>query len=202
MIEKAAIFEKTYKDYLGQVSALDTKSFAEQVGVQIVGSDIEIPFFNKRYRVSRDSITGPTGKEPAIEICVVLCRYLIMASENKTDEKGWAAFRDLKDAGPLTVFFANEVERLIASRFSGNIKALEDACGRLGGRAPDAVFTYDFSMQFRVLPKLSLLLLFNDADDEFSANASVLFQKGADCYLDAECLAIVGSIFAGYLLKR
>ncbi|SPD75865.1 conserved hypothetical protein [uncultured Desulfobacterium sp.] len=202
MTKNAAIFEKTYKNYLSQVSALNVKSVAEKLGVQIFGSDIEIPFFNSNYRVSVDGITGPTGKEPVIEVCVVLCRYLIMASEDKKDEMGWDAFRDFKNAGPLNVYFAKEVERLITNRFSGNIKALEEACGRLGGSTPDAVFPYDFSMQFRVLPKLSILLLFNDADEEFSANASVLFQKGADSYLDAECLAIVGSIFAGYLLKR
>ena len=202
MTEKAAIFEKTYKNYLSQVSALDAESLADKLGIHIVGSDIEIPFFNSRYRLSGNRITGPTGKEPTLEVSVVLCRYLIMASENKTDEKGWSAFRDLKDAGPLTVFFTNEVERLIASSFSVNIKALEEACGRLGGIAPESVFPFDFSMQFRVLPKLSILLLFNDADDEFSANASVLFQKGADRYLDAECLAIVGAILAGYLMQR
>jgi len=35
-------------------------------------------------------------------------------------------------------------------------------------------------------------MLFNDADDEFSATCSVLFEQRAENYLDPECLAMVG----------
>jgi hypothetical protein len=37
-----------------------------------------------------------------------------------------------------------------------------------------------------------LLLVFNDADDDFPAATSVLFEKRAATYLDAESQAILG----------
>jgi hypothetical protein len=40
------------------------------------------------------------------------------------------------------------------------------------------------------LPRISLLLLFNDGDEEFPAKCTVLFQRHAEYYLDPECLAI------------
>jgi len=52
--------------------------------------------------------------------------------------------------------------------------------------------SYDLSMQFNALPKIPLVMLFNDADDEFSATCSVLFEGRAENYLDPECLAMVG----------
>jgi len=44
-----------------------------------------------------------------------------------------------------------------------------------------------------------LLLLFNDKDDEFPAQGSVLFEKRAEKFLDMECLAMVGMLFFEYL---
>ena len=41
-------------------------------------------------------------------------------------------------------------------------------------------------MEVSALPRVPLLLLFNDADAEFPAGSAVLFRKGADTYLDAE----------------
>ena len=49
-------------------------------------------------------------------------------------------------------------------------------------------------MQFAALPKVPLLLLFNDADDSFGAQCSVLFHRSADQYLDGECLAMLGRL--------
>ena len=40
----------------------------------------------------------------------------------------------------------------------------------------------------------SPIVLFNDADDEFPAQCSVLFERRAENYLDAECLAIAGRL--------
>ena len=43
---------------------------------------------------------------------------------------------------------------------------------------------------------LSLLLLFNDRDDEFPAGCKVLFNQHAEAYLDPESLAMTGSFLA------
>ncbi len=49
-------------------------------------------------------------------------------------------------------------------------------------------------MQFNALPKLPMVLLFNDRDEEFPAQAKILFEQRAEVYLDAECLAILGNL--------
>jgi hypothetical protein len=37
-------------------------------------------------------------------------------------------------------------------------------------------------------------MLFNDADDEFPAKCSVLFPARTEAYLDAECIAMLGTL--------
>jgi hypothetical protein len=49
-------------------------------------------------------------------------------------------------------------------------------------------------MQFFALPKVPVLMLFNDADEEFAARCAVLFERRAEKYLDMECLAMVGML--------
>jgi hypothetical protein len=58
---------------------------------------------------------------------------------------------------------------------------------------------YDLSVRFEALPRVSLLLLFNDRDDEFPAGCKVLFNQHAETYLDPESLAMTGSFLAKQL---
>ena len=115
-------------------------------------------------------------------------------------EGNWVSYKDFKDAAPLIHAFYNTVTHPIAETFSGRLKELEKAAKRIGGDTPADTFSYDLSLRFDALPKVPILLLFNDKDDEFPAQCSVLFEKRAEKFLDMECLAMVGMLFF-HLLK-
>jgi hypothetical protein len=93
----------------------------------------------------------------------------------------------------------NTVERPMARDFTGRLGQLEKAAKNLSGRSPDIELSYDIGLCFDVLPKIPSLLLFNDQDDEFPAQCSVLFEKRAAKFLDMECLAMVGMLLSEYL---
>ena len=61
--------------------------------------------------------------------------------------------------------------------------------------------TYDLALQFHALPRIPVLLNFNDRDDLFPASVSVLYRASAECFLDMECLAITGTLLAGRLIS-
>jgi hypothetical protein len=132
---------------------------------------------------------------------VILCKYLLLCPTHPTGGSEWVSFRDFKDSGPLTTYFDNDVEKPIARFFSGRTHLLEQASKSLEGYPPDLELSYDVSVGFDLLPRVPVLLLFNDRDEEFSATASVLFEKRADQYLDAECLAMSGSYLFAMLKK-
>lgn len=93
------------------------------------------------------------------------------------------------------------MENPIADCFSDRLNELESSCRSLSGTPPDIDLPYDLVMQFSPLPKVPILMLFNDHDDEFPARCSVLFEKSAEKYLDAECLAIIGALLS-YRLRH
>jgi len=201
MTSKNSIFEKTYKDYIAQVAEIDFKPIEQKLGVEVEENDVTIPLFGKPHKVSENGITNPEGKRPSLDICVILFKYLLLCPYVYPREKEWVSFRDLKDSGPLTSYFANDVERAFAACFAGRLDDLKEASKLLGGSPPDIEVTYDLSMQFDALPQVPVMLLFNDADDEFPAKSSVLFERRAEKYLDAECLAMVGRLLFTYLKK-
>jgi len=97
--------------------------------------------------------------------------------------------------------FTSDTEKPIVKRFSGRLDALSDASHKLGGKPCDLGLSYDFAMEFKLLPQIEILLLFNDCDDEFPATCSVLFQKQAEHYLDPESLIMTGMAFTQRLKK-
>lgn len=194
MASEPSIFEKTYKDYISQIAAIDLKSIEDRLGIQVEGNEATIPLFGKPHRVSRKGIIDPWGKQPSFDICVILCKYLLLCPDDYPIEKEWVAYRDLKDSGPLTSYFLNDVERAMAMHFSGRPGELVEASNALGGCTPDMRLSYEVSMQFYALPQVPLLMLFSDSDEEFPAKCSVLFERRADKYLDPECLAMVGRL--------
>jgi hypothetical protein len=152
--------------------------------------------------VSGKGIIDPSGKLPPLEVSVVLCKYIILCPDVKPTVDDWVSYRDFKDSGPLTSYFENNVGQSIANYFTDRLSELEKSCKALGGFPPDIELSYELSMQFNALPRVPVLLLFNDADDEFPAHCSLLFEGRAEKYLDAECLAILGMLLSVYLRKR
>jgi hypothetical protein len=192
MTSKNPVFEKTYKYYLAQVASIDFKPIERKLGVHAEGNDVTITLFGRPYKVSENGITNPEGKRPSLDICVILFKYLLLCPDVYPKEKEWVSFRDFKDSGPLTIYFAHDVEMAIAAYFTGRLDDLKEASKPLAGYPPDIEVAYDLAMQFDALPQVPVMLLFNDADDEFPAKSSVLFERRAEKYLDAECLAMVG----------
>ena len=194
MRSKATVFKKTYKDYIAQVQRIDLKSIEQKLGVHTEGNDVTIPLFGKQYKITKNDIAAPSGKRPSLDICVILCQYLLLCPDVYPKEKEWVSFRDLKDTGPLTTYFANDVAGAITSYFVGKLDDLKEAGKNIGGYPPDFEVAYDLFMQFDALPRVPVILLFNDADDEFPAQSSVLFERRAEKYLDPECLAMAGRL--------
>jgi len=202
MARQASVFEQTYRNYLRRISGIDLISRAEPLGAATDGSALIIPFFKKPYRVSSDGVFDASGKPANFAKSVVLCRYIVQCPEQSPPPGGWVTYREFRDAGPLIGYFTSNTNKIIETAFSGNIFGLKAACEPLGGIAFDDGSSYDISIQFDFLPKIPMLLRFNDKDGEFPARWTILFRASAENYLDMECLAIGGTFLSGILIGK
>ena len=200
---EATIFETHYEDYCRQIARLDFSSIKDTLGIEIRDQKAIIPFFNEEYIVSNTGIADEFGSRPDYMVCVILSKYLLLCPHAPVVNKEWSALKDFHKMSQFTNLsvFTSDTERPIVKRFSGRIEVLADASQKLGGKPCELGVSYDFAMEFRALPKIGILLLFNDADDEFPATCSVLFQRQAEDYLDPESLIMIGIAFTQRLKK-
>ena len=195
-----SVYEKTYQSYLQQLQAMDFDGQEELLGITVDGRDLVVPYFGSSVRLTPHGLEDAAGRRPDFSDCVVVCRYLIMCPLYEPQDTAWVAYRDFPDAGPLTVFWADTVENHLAKRFANHVDVLRDACDAMGAVETDLDVACDLCRQFTPLPKVPLLLIFNDVDDDFPASASLLFEKRASTYLDAESQAILGHILTQRLV--
>jgi len=191
-----SVYEQTYRHYLAQLANLSLEGKEALLGIAREDHAVLIPYFGRTVRLTDAGLADEDGRRPDFADCVVICRYLIMCPSFEPKQKVWVAYRDFPDAGPLTVFWADGVEGALAKSFSGRIDALDRACEALGAETAELGITCDLCRRFRPLPKVPLLLVFSDADEDFPAAASLLFEKRAATYLDAESQAILGHVLA------
>ena len=201
MPQVSPVFEETYTHYLSKVADRDLPSLASKLGARVEEDRLVISLFNSEYVAGPQGITGPSGQRPSFDTCIVLFKYILLCPDGQPGGSDWSSFRDLKDSGPLTKYFAHEVEHSIAAHFAGRKAALISAGRMCDGKPPDVDLSYDVSMRFEPLVRVPMLLLFNDQDEEFPAQCSVLFEQRAEAYLDAECLAILGGMLARRLKR-
>ena len=200
MIKKAAIFEETYRTYLKKLAGIDMDGRAATLGAVSSGEGLVLPFYGKPYRVSPAGVIAVDGEKANFAVCVVLSNYVLRCPDKQPEEGELATYREFKDAGPLTGYFANNTNKIIEQTFSGRLGALADACRLLEGADFSDGSAFDLSMKFNALPQIPVYLRFNDGDHEFPAQASVLFNRSAEAFLDMECLAIAGTFLTGHLI--
>ena len=198
-MENPSVFKETYQNYLAQIGKIDLESRAEKLGGRVEKDEMVLSFFGQPYRISSREITDPSGKQPLMGISVVLCKYLLLCPDIPSLDKEWVSYRDFKDTAPLVHSFVNHTERPIARNFSNRLEDLAAACEKIGGRDTDLDLNYQLIMKLYPLPKVPVLLLFDDIDEEFPAQCKVLFERRAEHYLDPECLAIIGTLLNNFL---
>jgi hypothetical protein len=203
MSGKAPIFEETLRNYLAQVAQIDPGGIADTLDITLEQGGAVIPLLGRTYRVSAAGVLDESGREPNHAVSIVLCRYLILApAQFPLSGEDWVSYKDFKDAAPFVGGFVNNSERAIARHFSGRLDQLRDAARQLQAVPPGLDLSYQFTARFEALPRVPLLLLFNDEDEDFPAQCTLLFQRRAEKFLDMECLAICGWLLADSLAEK
>jgi hypothetical protein len=197
MSSRAAVFKQTRQAYLEEISRLaDISRRAAELGLEASTNGYRVPFFAQEYFLTNGSLVDQQARPAPFDAVIVICRYLIMCPPVASSRRQWTAFREFKDAAPLLGYFAQNAEQAIATTFRSRPGDLHQAARRLNGQTPDTRLAYDAQYVFSALPMIKLMLLFNDADEEFDAECRVLFERRAEAYLDMECVAILGAHLA------
>ncbi len=198
-MKKSEVFETTYRQYLKQIAEIDLATRARILGAVEKDGVLEITFYGEPHLVSKTGVLKSSGERASFAVCVLLCCYVLQCPELAPDPGEWVTYREFKDAGPLVGYFTSNTNKIIETSFAGRIDALKAACAKMGGQLMDEP-AFDVACMFEMLPCIPVFFRFNDRDDSFPSQTSILFRQSAEVYIDMECLAIGGTYLTGYLI--
>lgn len=110
----------------------------------------------------------------------------------------WIGFRDLPNGTFYAQAFQSYSGNRLVREMGGGLSALHRAAQALGGE-PLEMGSAGYA--FDVLPRLRLAVVYWEGDEDFPAQAQVLFERSAPHYMPTDGLAILGSQLVGRLLK-
>jgi hypothetical protein len=150
---------------------------------------INIPFLNRNYRVSYPDFdfvdACDTKKDVPIQEQVLILHYLSADSPRKSPPK-WIAYREISGAAFYFSAFVKRAIDPLKTVFGQNVAGLKIAADRL-----DAVFieTGDAGFEFHIFPNIPLQMILWIGDDEFPAEANILFDQTIGEILSPEDVA-------------
>ncbi len=202
MSDKNPVFEETYRNYIRQIGERDLARLASVLDVEYDGSALLVPLLGKLYRVSGSGIETSSGKRPSHAVIVTLTKYVTLCPDSPpANGMEWVTYREFRDAAPFVGGFAGNAESPVARNFSGRMESLQAACKKMEGLPIEESLPYQVVSRFQALPRVPILLLFNDSDEEFPSTCTLCFERRAERYLDMECLAMIGWLLSDALAR-
>jgi hypothetical protein len=207
-------FQIAYDRARADWAAADPARCAALAGCALTSEGVIVPYFGRPHLLTHPggeaSLIGgataqgattqgsplpastPVSKPAHMTIAIVLMHYLLTADGVPPADR-WLAFRELPDGMFYAQAFAGHAEGEIAQRFGADVPGFKQAAAGLGGQPLDLA---DASFRFQAFPRLAIAALLWAGDDEFPAQARVLFDAHAGHYLPTEDLAGTGDWLA------
>lgn len=155
------------------------------------GNEVSLsyPDFN-----AQDRRTG--NHLPQMDLVMLL--YYFNNSKGIAKTGSWISFSELPDGKFYNQAFQGYTGQRLARSFRDDMATFEYAATSLGGTSfplGSASFT------FKVLPLVSLLVVFWHGDEDFPSSFQILFDASASQCLPTDAYAILGSMLTGRLIK-
>jgi hypothetical protein len=197
-IDKLASVVKEAQEKLRR---LDRALIADRSGATLDQDDnLCLEFMRRAYVIDQNEWTikrADDAAAPALLVQSLILTHLYMADGSLPLDR-WMGFRELPDGLFYASAFQGYTGAELVRDLNGDVALFKQASEKLQG-APLAIG--DAGYVFQVLPRLKLAVVMWAGDDDFPAQAQVLFQETAAHYLMTEALAIVGSLLIGQIVK-
>lgn len=201
MNKPSPVYKETRDSYRQQIGALDLEKRAPILGGVMEADTLKLTLFQTPYFISKEGVLDSDGEKAPFDVTIILSKYLLMCPGAIPQKGGWVHYRELKNTGPLTAYWHNHVERDLIEAFTGKVEMLKASAKNLLAE-PDAAPAGDIDVVIEALPRVSLRLVFNDADDEFPASCTALLDRTIETFIDGESLAVLGVIFTNRLKEN
>jgi hypothetical protein len=180
-------YDAILRDLLAVSHRTGAATNAPHLGGDEENGTARIPLFGRPCRVEPEGVWR-NGSRLDTTGSILVLRYLLQGGDAPI-QNTWLSYRDLKDGALFSSFIRTHVEDRIAARFSEKAPALKGLLRSLGSSPVHGAVAADIVEVLTPLPRIPVLSIFRDRDEEFPAAFQFFFDASASSYLDLECLA-------------
>ena len=156
-----------------------------------------IIYFSKRFRIDRkNGFITEDGKSPGFETVMNIYNTFYYSAAHPVASGNLVAFRQVKRVYPFEAAYRRTIIFRLQELFAGKTEELRKACEALGGTLlPQG----DVGYVLPVFPFLNIAVLFWDKDEEFEAQANMLFDSEITEFMHEENVVCVAADAVYYL---
>lgn len=156
-----------------------------------------IIYFSKRFRIDRkNGFITENGKSPGFDTVMNIYNTFYYSAAHPVASGNLVAFRQVKKVYPFEAAYRRTIISRLQELFSGKTEELRKACEALGGTLlPQG----DVGYVLPVFPFLNIAVLFWDKDEEFEAQANMLFDSEITEFMHEENVVCVAADAVYYL---
>jgi len=162
---------------------------APGLGGSLADGSAQIPLFGEMCKVKEEAVYKGDSTLDTIGSILVL-RYLLTAGDDQL-RNAWVPYREFKDGAQFASYIKANIEDRLAKVFGGNQTLLRERLQALGASLYRSEAKPDVAAALHPFPKVPLLVIFWDKDEEFDASFQFLFDESAASFLDMEALAVL-----------
>ena len=184
-----ALCDMWRKKYLG----LDRRELQARFRLEGDEEAQYIVYFHQQYRIDQRTGMLTLEEEPERELpfnAVMTIYHLFYYAKPEAKVSGrFIPFREVERAAPFDAAFKRNVLDAAARTFDGHLAELHRACQALDGRP---LKQGDAGCEILAFDCMPLQFVFWDGDDEFPAQANILFDADITDFLHEETVVCVG----------
>lgn len=156
-----------------------------------------IIYFSKRFRIDRkNGFITEDGKSPGFDTVMNIYNTFYYSAAHPVASGNLVAFRQVKRVYPFEAAYRRTIIFRLQELFAGKTEELRKACEALGGTLlPQG----DVGYVLPVFPFLNIAVLFWDKDEEFEAQANMLFDSEITEFIHEENVVCVAADAVYYL---
>ncbi|GAB4474351.1 MAG: hypothetical protein Kow0088_10290 [Anaerolineales bacterium] len=188
-----------------ELTAWDPQRLAINTASTFVSNDLGSGHFQFSYWQEDTQLSYPAflatsvaiQKELGIAHQALILYYFATSHPQPLTEK-WISFAELPDGRFYSQAFQSYTGNVLRRHFTDEVERLEDAARTFKGNPyPFA----DRAFIFWVFPRVPLLLVYWQGDEDFPPNYQILFDVSVVSYLPTDACAIAGSMLTRKLLS-
>lgn len=187
-------YEELYEKWRGIYLAMDRAELKERFHLRADSGAHYITYYEQEYRLDQQdgslTFSCDPGRRAPFNTAMSIYTLFYYAKPDASVCGQFVPFREVKRAAPFDPAFQRTIVAPFCKRFNDHTGLLRRSCEILGGRP---VKRGDVGYVIHAFEWMPVMMIFWDGDDEFDAQATLLFDANITDFIHEESVVLIGA---------